>query len=139
MDDNIRLYNLLDSEIPSSADNAGIAPGYDQRTSTGPTSGTLGLGHSGPFATTIGDFIVTQVNNSGATFTATVGTATGVPEPGSTLTLLVIGLAGLGIIRRRAASRGGSATSASCVEIVGIRFRSGLLAGGRWIRTFGSR
>ena len=86
-------------------DNAGIAPGYDLRTSTGPTSGTFGLGHSGPFATTIGDFILTSVNNSGAAFTATVGTATGVPEPGSTLTLLGIGLAGLGIIRRRAVSR----------------------------------
>src|SRR5437016_5887471 len=33
---------------------------------------------------------------------------------------------------------GGSATSAGCAEIVGIRFRSGLLAGRSWIRTFGS-
>ncbi len=41
-------------------DNAGIAPGYDLRTSTGPTSGTFSLGHSGPFATTIGDFILTR-------------------------------------------------------------------------------
>src|SRR5690349_6914966 len=30
---------------------------------------------------------------------------------------------------------GGSATSAGCAEIVGIRFRSGLLAGGNRIRT----
>ena len=32
---------------------------------------------------------------------------------------------------------GGSATSAGCAEIVGLRFRSGLLAGGKWIRTNG--
>jgi hypothetical protein len=86
-------------------DNAGIAPGYDLRTSIGPISGTFALGHSGPFATTIGDFILTTVNDFRATFTATVGIATVVPEPGSTLTLLGIGLAGLVIIRRRAASR----------------------------------
>src|SRR5467141_3854158 len=32
---------------------------------------------------------------------------------------------------------GGSATSAGCAEIVGIRFRGGLLAGGSRIRTIG--
>jgi hypothetical protein len=44
-----------------------------------------------------------------------------------------LGASGLRVFGR------GSATSAGCAEIVGIRFRSGLLAGGRWIRTIGPR
>src|SRR4029453_18387592 len=75
-------------------------PGYDLRTSTGPTSGTFSLGHSGPVPTTSGDLILTAVQNFAATFTAR--TAVPVPEP-ATFTILStgIGLVWMIMMRRR--------------------------------------
>jgi len=95
--DTTQMFGILNTT------NAALAT-YDLTTSIGPISGTVVIDFGLPFPTSSGVFSIDSIAGE-SIFTAVVST---VPEP-SSLTLLAMAFAGLGLLRRRALLHGSAA------------------------------